>query len=208
MVMAGPLTRWQAFTLRLSLPAEQAAPIYVQLESHYGEEHRHYHTLAHILDMLDGRDALGTDGFALEAAIWFHDVIYDPRSSENELRSAEFAADALKSIEDPEFHSELRELILITDHRGTPETEQEKVICDLDLMILGRNEESYRAYTEAIRKEFSHVPDDLFFKARRSVLQAFLDRPEIFCTEAMREQFEAPARGNLARELEELGASS
>ena len=156
--------------------------------------------------MLDGRDALGADGFALEAAIWFHDVIYDPRSGENERNSAEFAAEGFSSIEDPEFHSDLERLIVVTDHRDPPVMDDERIICDLDLMILGRNAESYRAYTEAIRKEFSHVPDDLYSKARRSVLQAFLDRPTIYHMEPMRDQFEETARRNLKSELEELAA--
>ena len=202
--MAGALSRWQAFACRLSLAPEEAASIYVQVEQRYGEPHRHYHVLAHILDMLDGRDALGVDGFALEAAIWFHDVVYDPRSGENELRSAEIAADAFSGIGDPNFHADLKRLILITDHRTTPENDDERVLCDLDLMILGRNEESYYAYKEAVRMEFSHVPDELFDQARRAVLQAFLDRPVIFHTEVMREQFEAPARENLKREMKAI----
>lgn len=202
--MVDALNRWQEFACRLSLPAEEAAPIYVKLEECYGEPQRHYHTLPHILDMLDGRDALGIDGYALEAAIWFHDVIYDPKSAENETRSAEFAAETLAGIPDPNFHSDLARLIQITDHRTAPEEDDEQVICDLDLMILGRNDESYDAYTEAVRMEFSHVPDDLFNRARRSVLQAFLDRTVIYHTEAMREQFEDAARENLRREMKSL----
>ena len=202
--MADALERWQAFTCRLTLPPERAASLYVELENHYGESHRHYHTLPHILDMLDGRDALGADGFALEAAIWFHDVIYDPRSGENEKDSAELAAEGFATIEDPKFHTDLERLILVTDHREPPNMDDERIICDLDLMILGRNEESYRAYTEAIRKEFSHVPTNLFNKARCSVLQAFLDRPTIYHMEPMRDQFEEAARKNLEAELKEL----
>lgn len=202
--MVGALTRWQAFACRFPLPPEEAAGIYVQLEKRYGEPHRHYHILAHVLDMLDGRDALGADGYALEAAIWFHDVIYDPRSAENELRSAEYAARAFSGVADLKFHADLERLILVTDHRTTPERDDERVLCDLDLMILGRNEESYQAYTDAVRREFAHVPDALFNKARRGVIEAFLDRPEIYYTVAMREQFEAPARENLMREMEAL----
>ncbi len=202
--MVGALTRWQDFACRFPLPPEEASAVYVQLEGRYGEPHRHYHILAHVLDMLDGRDALGADGYALEAAIWFHDVIYDPRSGENERRSAEYAAGAFSSVADAQFHADLERLILITDHRTTPERDDERVLCDLDLMILGRNEESYRAYTEAVRKEFAHVPDELFNRARRAVVEACLERPVIYYTEAMRGQFEETARENLRRELGSL----
>ncbi|RVD62485.1 hypothetical protein EN750_21345, partial [Mesorhizobium sp. M7A.F.Ca.ET.027.03.2.1] len=52
---------------------------------------RHYHNLSHIEAMLalagDCRELLG-DPQAIEAAIWFHDAVYDSKAKDNEAQSA------------------------------------------------------------------------------------------------------------------------
>ncbi|TIU46557.1 MAG: hypothetical protein E5W19_25905, partial [Mesorhizobium sp.] len=59
---------------------------------------RHYHNLAHIEAMLtlagDYRTLLD-DPEAVEAAIWFHDAIYDSRAKDNEAQSAALAEQKL-----------------------------------------------------------------------------------------------------------------
>jgi predicted metal-dependent HD superfamily phosphohydrolase len=64
----------------------------------YAAPERHYHKLAHIEAMLElmhmYKDALA-DPAAVEAAIWFHDAIYDTRRHDNEEKSAELAASRL-----------------------------------------------------------------------------------------------------------------
>src|SRR5262249_8094638 len=62
-----------------------------ELERTYQAPDRHYHDLRHI-EALRGlarqhRAALN-DHEAVEAAIWFHDAVYDPRRSDNEEQSA------------------------------------------------------------------------------------------------------------------------
>src|SRR4051812_494474 len=70
---------------------------FVQLATADAEPHRHYHNLQHIIDMLDQmpwilvRKDKDSDMLLLQLATWYHDVVYDPRSSENESRSAEVA---------------------------------------------------------------------------------------------------------------------
>ena len=71
------------------------ADIYARLAATYREPHRHYHTAAHIsacLDELDGARELASFPFEVEAALWFHDAVYDTRASDNEERSAQWAA--------------------------------------------------------------------------------------------------------------------
>lgn len=63
----------------------------------YEGRDRHYHNLAHIEAMLalagEYRKLLG-DPEAVEAAIWFHDAVYDSRAKDNEAQSAALAEKA------------------------------------------------------------------------------------------------------------------
>ena len=66
-----------------------------ELTAAYSAPNRHYHNLAHIQDCLDQLarvDGLSASERAiLEAAIWWHDVVYDPARSDNEELSAQLA---------------------------------------------------------------------------------------------------------------------
>jgi predicted metal-dependent HD superfamily phosphohydrolase len=58
---------------------------------------RHYHNLAHLLCMFDFVKRASKAGItlvdpaAVEWAVWFHDIIYQPSSKSNEAESAELA---------------------------------------------------------------------------------------------------------------------
>ncbi|TJX20276.1 MAG: hypothetical protein E5W21_34370, partial [Mesorhizobium sp.] len=66
-------------------------PLKSELSALYRATDRRYHGLAHIEAMLelaaDYRRLLH-DPEAVEAAIWFHDAIYDSRAKDNEAQSA------------------------------------------------------------------------------------------------------------------------
>src|SRR5215467_4942919 len=70
----------------------------------YRAPDRHYHNLAHIEAMLDlmrwHRGAL-SDPTSVEAAIWFHDAVYDTRRHDNEEKSAELAVARLAGVLSP-----------------------------------------------------------------------------------------------------------
>src|SRR5882757_4596571 len=70
-------------------------PVRAELIRAYGAPDRHYHGLAHIEALLalaqQHADAIA-DRDAVDAAIWFHDAIYDTRRKDNEEASAQLAA--------------------------------------------------------------------------------------------------------------------
>ena len=69
-------------------------PVRAELVRAYAAPDRHYHDLRHIEALLGLADAYAdaiVDRDAVEAAIWFHDAIYDTRRNDNEARSAELA---------------------------------------------------------------------------------------------------------------------
>ena len=77
------------------LAAQQSgSAAYEDLVRRYSEAHRCYHTLEHLAECLacfEGVRELAMHGAEVEAALWFHDAVYEPTRTDNESRSAELA---------------------------------------------------------------------------------------------------------------------
>ncbi|MFT3777910.1 MAG: N-methyl-D-aspartate receptor NMDAR2C subunit [Ottowia sp.] len=168
----------------------------------YAEPHRKYHTLQHLeecLTLFDTMREAPDHPAAVEMALWFHDAIYDLKSSQNEERSAGWSYDELLSSGASATAADLvRSLILATKHAGIPATRDEQVLVDIDLSILGASDARFAEYERQIREEYSYVPGFLFRNKRRAILRSFLERPKIYNTPALHQQLEARARANLA----------
>ena len=98
-------------------------------------------------------------------------------------------------------------LIIDTSHRQEPQSNDGKLICDIDLSILGRDPTSYCAYAESIRQEYSWVSPADYAIGRTKVLQNFLDREHLYSLPFFNEKYEQPARSNLSQELQSLASS-
>lgn len=186
-------------TLKLAPPAALGEALLAR----YGEEYRRYHTRQHLeecLDWLDRAHGQCERPAEVELALWFHDAVYAPGRSDNEERSADWAARALlEAGGSPEIAGRVRELVLATGHHRRPETRDQRVMVDIDLAILGAPAERFGQYEEQIRQEYPEVPLDRFRAARREFLAPWLQSPRIYRTEFFRERLEKPARENLAR---------
>ena len=79
------------------------------------------------------------------------------------------------------------------------------MLCDADLAILAAAPERYAEYIADVRREYAHVPDDLFRPGRAAVLGDLLAKPTLFHTAYARREWEARARANVERELASLG---
>ena len=197
----------------LGASPEQANTAWTELSTLYLEKGRAYHSLAHISHMLELMDEHISDdakSVELELAIWYHDVIYDPLSKENELQSAELAKERLSAITKLSKESLDRIYLLIMSTKGhLPRIEGEhrlenEWMLDLDLSILGSEEEAYKLYTQQIRQEYHmHAPDD-YRLGRSQVLKTFLGRDEIYFSDLFKQLFEEKARDNLAKEIDAL----
>ncbi|HEV7768771.1 MAG TPA: metal-dependent phosphohydrolase [Thermoanaerobaculia bacterium] len=170
-----------------------------EVESHYAEPHRRYHTIEHIRELLALLPDASDD---VLAAVWFHDLIYDRRGA-NEERSADVAHEALTDLRYPRATVDrVTKMILATrDHDPGDLSGDAILFLDADLAILGSPRTRYRAYADAIRFEYTWVPDDVFRAARDGVLRDFLARTFIYRTDVMRQRFEDQARDNIAWEL-------
>jgi len=179
----------------------------------YAAPERHYHNVVHIEAMLGlmrhYEDAL-SDPQSVEAAIWFHDAIYDTRRHDNEEKSAELAASRLAGLLSPDRIALVERMIRATAGHHVPDalndTQQRDcaLFLDMDLAILGSAPDAFAAYEDAVRREYGWVPDALWRDGRRKVLQGFLDRPVIYMSPQLHASHEASARANLARSLENL----
>lgn len=199
--------RWLELCARLGI--HNGEPEWTFLLASYTEPARFYHNLAHIRDCLGHLDMhrpLAANPDAIEMAIWFHDVIYDPRSKGNEEDSARRAWEFLGNHP---LRDEVLALIIATKHSGNPPLSPEKSLMrDIDLSILGADAPAYDAYASAIRHEYQHVPDDAYTAGRSAVLSGFLAQPHIFTNPPFADSMEQTARKNLAAEIQRLAASS
>lgn len=188
-------------------------PLKASLLQLYNAPDRYYHNAAHVEALLGmalrQRPAL-TDAELVEAAIWFHDAIYDSARKDNEEKSAELAARHLSGrIEPARLHSIVR-MIEATATHIVPDLPDEgarrdaALFLDMDLAILGAPPAQFDAYEAAVRKEYAWVGDDAWRSGRAAVLTNFLGRSNVYATRLFRQMYESQARQNLQRSLDKL----
>ncbi len=175
----------------------------------YREPQRHYHTIDHIravLTEITDLSAPDRPPTALLLAGWLHDVVYDPRATNNEDRSAAYARELLQRLDvDSMIGDTTARLILLTKHHdAAPNDREGQILLDADLAILGTAPAEYDRYAAAIRREYSWVLPDAYRVGRTRVLQDFLQRPRIYSTPKMWLRAESRARDNLRREIAAL----
>ena len=189
----------------LGLSVERCRPVVDELTRRYRAADRHYHTLDHILAVLDFVQSLASSqpAPALVVAVWFHDAVYDSRAGDNEERSAALTRTLLAPFGIAEdLLAEVERLILLTKtHRCTSEDRDGQILLDADLAILGTDADGYDAYARAIRREYAWVPEDDYRKGRTAVLEGFLKRERIYWTEMAHRTWDEAARRNLRREI-------
>ena len=200
-------TKWTEFWPKNGGLEAQLAAL-TGLVAHYSEPHRAYHNLAHIVDCLEQFEPVrprAHDAAAVEMAIWYHDVIYDPRAKDNEERSADLAVQVAGEAGLPApFQESVKALILATKKHDASLDRDAGLIVDVDLSILGRDPARFDEYERQIRREYNWVSDDAFAAGRAAVLESFLARPAIYGTEFFKTRYERQARENLNRSLEKL----
>lgn len=157
--------------------------------SKYDEPNRHYHNREHITNMLDGlSDIIGMDDSRfkhLRVAILYHDIIYDSKSSTNEIDSIEYMYSNYDGVCDKEYIAILIEFtkynLSVTDFVSRydlfkyPNLREDLIIFTrLDFGILLHEDGEFQEHEEKIRKEYSHIPDDIFIIGRENVLKKII----------------------------------
>jgi predicted metal-dependent HD superfamily phosphohydrolase len=184
-----------------------------EILSAYQQPGRHYHTLRHIEYCLDAVDRYKQSGVSgpifsqgtVELALWYHDLVYDPRAIDNEERSVAVLREheALVPL-DPVIVGEACSAILATCHRAPPIAPLDKFVVDVDLSILAAPEERFNEYERGVRAEYCFVPDSAWIAGRSQVLQDFVNREWVYSFPYFRMRFEGAARANLKRSIARL----
>lgn len=199
---------WQRAWHALTPSSVPDGALQAQLIQKYAEPHRHYHTLQHLAECIARLEpALGLCRHPgeVEIALWFHDAIYDLQGSDNEMQSARWAVRALADAGvGADAAERVKNLVLATRHSALPATDDERLLVDIDLSILGAEPGRFEEYERQVRQEYCHVPAQLFREKRREILAQFLARPHIYGTPSLFNALEARARHNLSRSLERL----
>lgn len=175
----------------------------------YTQPHRHYHNLNHIHHCLRELDECDVDIVEknyeeIELFIWFHDAIYDPRSTMNETKSALLFENWFEkqTIQKIEVFNVVYEAIYFTmNHINRKQYPVIDYMLDIDLSILGASTKDYLEYRNNIRQEYSFVDNFDFCNKRIEVLNRFLKKDFIYRTEYFRKKYEEKARRNITKEI-------
>ena len=196
------LQTWQM--LDINAQAVPAA-VYTDLIDAYSAAHRHYHTLQHLAECFDKFEEVSDTAEQpgeIRMALWFHDAVYNPKSSDNEFKSAQWAYDSALTIGVTEaVNQRIFDLIMVTCHHKSPTMQDAKILVDCDLAILGAKPERFNEYNQQIRAEYAFVAEPDYKAKRAEILQQFLARPFIFNTEHFIARYEAQARINIEKAL-------
>jgi len=180
------------------------------LADRYAEEHRAYHDAEHVAECLAWLDRvrdLAERPAELEVALFFHDAIYEPLASDNEVRSAEELRRLAREAEVPtEVVERIARLIQSTATHDAGSGDA-AILSDIDLSILGASPARYARYEQEVRREYAAIDEASYRVGRARVLRGFLERIEIYRTPRLAARLEAQARDNLSSALRALEQS-
>jgi predicted metal-dependent HD superfamily phosphohydrolase len=201
----------QAFlttSLHYSGDNQLIAHLWSEIEKHYSDKKRHYHTLTHLDNLLyqlnDVKDLI-QDWDTIVFSVAYHDVVYNALKHDNEEKSALFAQRSLQklSVSWPQIEHCMAQIIATKSHQISDNTDT-NLLTDADLSVLGQDWPIYQQYYQQVRKEYSIYPDFVYKPGRKKVLRHFLEMEHIFKTEAFAQRLETQARHNMKQELSEL----
>ncbi len=182
-----------------------APALWQALQAAYQEPHRHYHTQQHLfecLQLFDTYHYLAKNPLAVEFALWFHDAVYQPQRFDNEQQSAIWAVTVLEQAEiAAPFIQQVYALIMATNHQQPPQTEDEKLLVDIDLGILAAAPARFAQYQQQIRAEYEWVAEMIYQEKRRQVLTHLYNNGDIFHHADIKTSLESSAQINLQQTI-------
>jgi len=186
--------------------ADDSSEIHQRLLDGYQEPQRHYHTLAHIeqcLGMFDQCKSLASNPDALELAVWFHDVIFDPGKADNEKRSAQLYLQFSNAVHDETTRGLVERLIMATLHDGSSLTDSDAMyMVDIDLSSFGLAWDEFLQDSQNLRLESAELSDAEYYRRKTNFQNWLLARERFYLSDYFAERLETRARANLARYFE------
>ena len=192
---------------------ERKDRIFDEIETHYLEPHRYYHTTAHIVFCLGELDKVFADirqreiplqQDAVELGIWFHDVVLEIPGANNEQKSAEYFLEVSDGCLNDELRIRVHDAIIATTHKSSSDALESQLTVDIDLSGLAQSWSEFLADTRQVRAEFSHLSDKEFNVDQGKFMKSLLDSASIYSTEYYLGTHETTARRNVARLIDKL----
>lgn len=182
--------------------------LFNKLITHYQQPHRHYHNITHLYECFVWFDEIKDNLYRpdlVAIALFYHDVIYDPKSNTNEQDSSDMMIRELQGIlSDTDIGITERYILATKDHIN-PLTGDDKAdldyLLDIDLAILGSSPKRFAEYNTQIRQEYAWVNGLFYHFKRKSVLKGFYQKENIYLTAYFYDRLESQARENLKRYL-------
>lgn len=182
--------------------------LWAEIEKKYSSKNRYYHTLNHLDNLFVQLTAVKHEiqnWDCILFTLFYHDIVYNSLKSDNEEKSAEIAEKRMRLLLVGNNTIELcKEQILATKSHNVSTNSDTNYFTDADLSVLGQSWETYFAYCENVRKEYSIYPDFVYNAGRKKVLNHFLAMNRIFKTTFFYEKFELQAKQNLLKEQDLL----
>ena len=80
----------------------------------------------------------------------------------------------------------------------------ERLVTDIDLAILGADDAKFWDYEAAIRREYAWVAEDVYRSKRAEILSRFLERDRLYQTQRFHGKYDKAARANLRASIDRL----
>jgi pantetheine-phosphate adenylyltransferase len=145
----------------------------------YEEKHRYYHTLEHIISLMNILDRKKSLDDELFLTTVYHDAVYDPKRSDNEDRSAElFISESGGANITREQAKEIKKIILATKEHSSHD-QRSKDFMDADLNILWSPLEEQIHHENLVFKEYQFMNYKKYVPERIKVLESINQKGEL-----------------------------
>ena len=202
--------QWNNLCANFSTDSALIHMLFSEIKTHYSSPKRFYHNLSHIQALLNQAKAFKStiNNYDIVCfAIWYHDIIYSTTKHNNEKKSAKTAIKRLKQLQLNTENIALCATLIQSTQNHQPlnnDNDDNSLLLDFDLDILGSEWNVYLNYTQNIRKEYGRFPNFMYKKGRKKALRHFLERDCIYHSTHYFNEKETKARENINRELELL----
>ena len=210
---------WHLFAINNAIEPVISKALWQDIAVRYNESQRVYHSLQHIQQLFGQFEQIKqhlNEPHIIALALFYHDVIYEPTCVNNELKSAEYAVEALSSYLTAEQCQYIYALIMMTASHQIDDIDKNldkakesdaAYLLDMDLSILGASWPEYEQYAQAVRQEYAHISNVNYHVGRISVLKGLLAHPTLYLTDYYYARLGKQARKNIEHEIMLLHAS-
>lgn len=211
----GKIFEWHLSAINNAIEPLILKALWQDIAIRYSGTQRAYHSLQHIEQLFTQFRQIKhhlNEPHIIALALFYHDVIYAPTRADNELKSAEYAVEALRPYLSAAQCQHIYALIIMTANHKLAECSNAQknfdaaYLLDMDLSILGASWSEYEQYAQAVRQEYAHISNPDYRDGRRAVLTELLAHPKLYLTDYY-DKLEKQARQNIKREIKILHAS-